>query len=136
MATHFLYRRREFITLLGGAAVWPLAAKAQDLNRIYRLGFLTQVRRNTPGIVAFFDELRVNGFVEGQNVSVVPGGFDVPIARFAEVAEAMVKAAPDAIVAGPELPMRAVQALTQTIPLVGMTDRARRNRSGWENCDS
>ena len=116
-------KRREFITLLGvAAAAWPLAAKAQDLNRIYRLGFLTQVRRNTPGIVAFFDELRVNGFVEGQNVSVVPGGFDVPIARFAEVAEAMVKAAPDAIVAGPELPMRAVQALTQTIPLVGMTE--------------
>ena len=116
-------RRREFITLLGGAAAaWPLAARAQDLGRSYRLGFLTQVSRSTPGIVAFFDELRVNGFVEGQNVSVVPGGFDVPIERFPEVAETMVKAAPDAIVAGPELPMRAIQALTQTIPLIGMTE--------------
>ena len=116
-------RRRAFITLLGGAAAtWPLLARAQDGGRSYRLGFLTQVRRNTPGIVAFFDELRANGFVEGQNLSVVPGGFDVPIERFAEMAEAMVKAAPDAIVAGPELPMRAVQTLTRTIPLVGMTE--------------
>ena len=115
-------RRRAFIRLLGGAAAWPLAARAQDLSRSYRLGFLTQVRRNTPGIVAFFDELRVNGFIEGQNLGVVPGGFDVPVERLAEVAEAVVKAAPDAIVAGPELPMRAVQALTRTIPLIGMTE--------------
>jgi len=70
-------RRCDLIkTIASAAAAWPLVVRAQDLGRNYRLGFLTQVRRNTPGIVAFFEELRANGFVEGQNLSVVPGGFD------------------------------------------------------------
>jgi hypothetical protein len=114
--------RRQFIALLGGAAAWPLAARAQQADRTYRLGFLTQVGRNTPGIVAFFDELRAHGFVEGGNLSMIPGGFGVAIERIGEVAETMVKAAPDAIVAGPELPLRALQTLTRTIPLIGMTE--------------
>ena len=96
--------RRELISLLGGAAVaWPPAARGQEADRTYRLGFLTQVGRNTPGIVAFFDELRAHGFVEGGNLSMIPGGFGVAIERIGEVAETMVKAAPDVIVAGPEL---------------------------------
>jgi putative tryptophan/tyrosine transport system substrate-binding protein len=115
-------RRREFIAVLGAAAAWPLAARAQEADRTYRLGFLTQVGRNTPGIVAFFDELRAHGFVEGGNLSMIPGGFGVAIERIGEVAETMVKAAPDAIVAGPELPLRALQTLTRTIPLIGMTE--------------
>jgi putative ABC transport system substrate-binding protein len=114
--------RRSFIALIGGTAAWPLAARGQEAGRTYRLGFLTQVGRNTPGIVAFFDELRAHGFVEGRNLSMIPGGFGVAIERIGEVAETMVKAAPDAIVAGPELPLRALQTLTRTIPLIGMTE--------------
>ena len=95
--------RRSFIALIGGTAAWPLAARGQEADRTYRLGFLTQVGRNTPGIVAFFDELRAHGFVEGGNLSMIPGGFGVAIERIGEVAETMVKAAPDVIVAGPEL---------------------------------
>ena len=114
--------RRELLVALGGAVVaWPLAARGQEADRTYRLGFLTQVGRNTPGIVAFFDELRAHGFVEGGNLSMIPGGFGVAIERIGEVAETMVKAAPDAIVAGPE-PLRALQTLTRTIPLIGMTE--------------
>jgi putative ABC transport system substrate-binding protein len=114
-------RRREFITLLSGAAAaWPLAARAQEAGRTYRLGFLIPTARDAAVTVAFFDELRANGFVEGHNLSIVPGGFNVPTARIAEVAEAMVKAAPDAIVAGPELQLRVLQAVTKTIPLIGM----------------
>jgi len=65
-------KRREFITLIGGAAVaWPLGARGQEAGRTYRLGFLTQVGRNAPGIVAFFDELRAHGFVEGGNLSMI-----------------------------------------------------------------
>jgi putative ABC transport system substrate-binding protein len=59
-------RRRKFITLLGGAAAWPLAARAQQAGRTYRLGFLVLVPRDAPVNVQFLDELRRRGFVEGQ----------------------------------------------------------------------
>jgi ABC transporter substrate binding protein len=116
-------RRREFITLLGGAAAaWPLAAWAQQSDRTYRLGFLIPTSRQTPAVAAFFDELRLNGFIEGQNLTIVPGGFDVRNEELAGRAAALVKAAPDAIVAGPELPVHALLEVTRTVPLIGMTE--------------
>jgi putative ABC transport system substrate-binding protein len=115
-------RRREFIALLGGAAVWPLAARAQPAHGGYRLGFLIPTARDASVMIAFFDELRANGLTEGYNLRVIPGGFGVPVERIDEVAETIVKASPDAIVAGPELQLRALQALTKTIPLIGMTE--------------
>jgi ABC-type uncharacterized transport system substrate-binding protein len=115
--------RREFITLFGGAAAaWPLAARAQEPGRTYRLGFLVPVPRETAAVAAFFNELRLNGFIEGQNLTVVPGGFDVRNEQLAEKAAALVKAAPDAIVAGPELQLQALQEMTRTVPLIGMTE--------------
>src|SRR5207247_5293017 len=60
-------RRRDFIALLGGAAASPaipLASKAQEANRIYRIGFLTAGLREAAQYVAFFDELRMTGFIE------------------------------------------------------------------------
>ena len=71
-------RRRDFIALLGGAAASPaipLASKAQEANRIYRIGFLTAGPREAAQYVAFFDELRMTGFIDGQNLAVVGGGF-------------------------------------------------------------
>jgi putative ABC transport system substrate-binding protein len=113
--------RRQFITLLGGAAVWPLAARAQDNGRTYRLGFLLPASRY--GVLdAFFDELRLNGFVEGKNLVVMPGGFEATDDNLAERAAALVNAAPDAIVAGPAPPLRALHAITRTIPLIGMSE--------------
>ena len=115
-------QRRAFITLLGGAAALPLAARAQEAGRTYRLGFMVPHSPDAPWIVAFFDELRLAGFIEGQNLIVVPGGFDVRDDRLAERAAALVKAAPDAIVSGGDLAMRALQQATRTIPLIGMTE--------------
>jgi hypothetical protein len=116
-------KRREFITLLGGtAAAWSLAARAQQSGRMYRLGFLMPSGRKTPWVLAFLDELRLNGFIEGQNLAIIPGGFDAQVDLLAERAEAMVKATPDAIVGGPELQLRALQSATRTIPLIGMTN--------------
>ena len=63
-------RRRKFITLLGGAAAWPLAAGAQQAGRTYRLGCLFPPPRDDPPNMAFFDELRRRGFIEGQNLTV------------------------------------------------------------------
>lgn len=117
------FNRRELIALLGGTAVtWPLAARAQEPGRIYRLGFLIQAPRETAAALALFDELRLNGFIEGQNLIVIPGGFGFPNDAVAERAAALIEAAPDVIIAGPEIPVRALQAATRTLPIVAMTE--------------
>src|SRR5271165_3898770 len=115
-------RRREFIAALGGAAAWPVVARAQEAGRTYRIGFLTPAGRDSPAVLAFFDELRLNGFIEGQNLVVEPAGFEVRREQIDEKAEALVKAAPDAIIGGPELQLRALQVATRAIPLIGMSE--------------
>jgi putative tryptophan/tyrosine transport system substrate-binding protein len=115
-------KRREFITLLGAAAAWPRAARAQEAGRAYRLGFLLPTARQTPVVEALFDELRLNGFIEGKNLVVVPGGFEATDDDLANRAAALVRAAPDAIIAGPAPPLRALQAITRAIPLIGMSE--------------
>jgi putative ABC transport system substrate-binding protein len=60
-------KRRDFITLLSGAATWPFAAQAQEPGRIYRIGFLIPTPRDRPPVVAFFDELRLNGSLQALN---------------------------------------------------------------------
>jgi putative ABC transport system substrate-binding protein len=65
-------RRRDFITFVGGAAAsWPVAARAQQPGKVFRIGFLG-VSRDALGTAAnyqaFSDELRENGFSEGQNL--------------------------------------------------------------------
>jgi len=115
--------RREFIALAGGAAALaPLAARSQEAGRVYRLGSMVPVERQSPGVAAFFDEMRVFGFVEGQNLIVLPNGFGLTNDRLAERAEALVKAAPDVIISGPDSYTRALQQLTRTIPLIAMTE--------------
>src|SRR5262249_33852453 len=116
-------RRREFIALIGSSAVaWPLSARAQEPGRTYRLGFLLPTARQTPQVEAFFDELRLNGFVEGKNLVVVPGGFEATDDNLAERAAALVNAAPAAVIAGPAPPLRALQAITRSVPLIGMSE--------------
>src|SRR5262249_10913292 len=114
-------KRRDFITLIGGAAAWPLAARAQEPSRTYHLGFVVPSGRDAPPIMAFFDELRRNGFIEGQNLSVVEGGFNVREDQAAGVVEALVKTAPDVIVSS-GMPTRILQRATRTIPIVAMSE--------------
>jgi putative ABC transport system substrate-binding protein len=115
-------KRREFITLLGGAAAaWPLAALAQEPGRIYRLAILSQSGGNTPQMLALFDELRRVGFIEHQNLKVDPN-FDVRSDQLAERAAAIVKAAPDVILAVGEVVTRAAQGATRTVPIVGAAE--------------
>src|SRR5215210_1742465 len=115
-------RRREFVAGLVGVAAWPLAVRAQQVERIYRLGFAIPIGRTSPPIRAFFDELRLLGFVEGQNLAVLPDGFDVRNDGLEEQAKRVVASGPDAIVSGPDNYTRAYQQLTRTIPLIAMTE--------------
>jgi NitT/TauT family transport system substrate-binding protein len=78
-------QRREYITLLGGAAAaWPLVAVAQEPGRTYRLGSLHLSPRDAPHHIAFFDELRRLGFIEGQNLAVDARGYGLRIEQLAE----------------------------------------------------
>jgi putative tryptophan/tyrosine transport system substrate-binding protein len=112
-------KRREVITFLGGVAAWPLVAQAQQAGRIYRLGILTGLKRDNPQMIAFFEELSRLGFVEGQNLSVVPGGFEIHHDQLTERATEIIKAAPDVIFTpGPAYTL-AAQIATRTVPIVG-----------------
>jgi putative tryptophan/tyrosine transport system substrate-binding protein len=118
-----MIRRREFITLIGGAAAArPLEARAQEPGRIYRLGAMIPAGRETSAVMAFFDEMRLFGFIEGQNLTVLPNGFGVRNDELVGRAEALIKAAPDVIISGPDNYTRVLQELTRTIPLVAMTE--------------
>jgi putative ABC transport system substrate-binding protein len=89
-------------------------SQAQEAGRTYRLGVVPTVSRQSPAVLALLDELRRNGFVEGQNLTLVFGGFEVANEQLPEAAAALVKAAPDVIIAGPQFPLRALQAATRT----------------------
>jgi putative ABC transport system substrate-binding protein len=64
-------RRREFVTLLGGAAAWPLAVLAQRPDKMQRIGFLTLNSGPSPSTEGFQSGLSQLGYVEGQNVIII-----------------------------------------------------------------
>src|SRR5262245_27380471 len=117
-----MMRRREFMTRLGGAAAWPVAAGAQQAGRIFRLGILHNQGPQSPQFPPFYDELRRQGFVEGQNLMVDGRGYAVRTEQFPAVAAELVKARVDAILAGGFAAARATQEATRTIPIFTLTD--------------
>jgi hypothetical protein len=88
-------KRREFITLLGGAAAWPLAARAQQPGKVYRLGVLADV---TPALGGLFYGLRDLGYVEGQNLIIERRSSEGRAERWSELAAELVGLRVDAIV--------------------------------------
>jgi putative ABC transport system substrate-binding protein len=114
-------RRRDFITLLGGAAAWPLAARAQQAGRVYRIGGLAVAPRTDDRYIPLFDELRRAGFAEGQNLVVV--GWESRPEEFAERAAGLVKARIEAFFCGGgNAAILAAQRATTTIPIIGIAD--------------
>jgi len=118
--------RREFITLVGGAATWPLVARAQQPNRVMRIGVLGPRPENTgiaggvaAGYPAMLDELRKLGFSEGRNLTVEWRTVEQERgAVFADAAE-LVRLNTDVLVAiGPEVGVQAALAARSTIPIV------------------
>jgi putative ABC transport system substrate-binding protein len=107
-------KRREFITLLGGAAAWPLAAWAQQTLKV--VGILD------PGIPhlidAFFQGMRDLGHVEGQNVNYVRRSAEGKADRIPTLANELVRMKPNVILTAAPLPVRALKEATSTIPIV------------------
>jgi putative tryptophan/tyrosine transport system substrate-binding protein len=116
-------RRRDFITILGGAsAMLPLAAVAQEAGRTYRLGALMAHPRDVPVNVAFLEEFRRHGFIEGQNFAVEWRVFGQDLALLPRYAAELVSARVDVIATVGEEATRAAQQATKTIPIVGLID--------------
>jgi putative tryptophan/tyrosine transport system substrate-binding protein len=115
-------QRREFITLLGGTvATWPFRARAQQAEKLPRVGFLG-LERTTPVQVdlyrAFSSQLEKNGFREGQNIIVDYRAVYDPRGPFVGAAE-LLRAQPDLLVAaGPEVALQAVIGASGHIPIV------------------
>jgi putative tryptophan/tyrosine transport system substrate-binding protein len=110
-------RRRDLISLFGGATLaWPLGARAQEPSRVYRLAIVTSAGRDEPATLAFLDELRAQGFVEGKNLEFVSGE------QAAAMVPAIISAAPDAIVIAGDFIAEKFQKATKSTPLVVMTE--------------
>jgi putative ABC transport system substrate-binding protein len=107
-------KRREFITLLGGAAAWPLGARAQQAGKIPRIGIID----DAPRWNAFRHGLRDLGYLEGQNIAFDYAYGDGVPERLAEAAGALVRRPVDVIATfGTPASLAAKQATT-TIPIV------------------
>jgi len=116
-------RRREFIGLLGGAAAWPLAARAQQSGRVRRIGVLMATFDLQSRVKAFESAWPTLGWVEGRNVHV-DYHFAGDPGSFRSHAAALVAAAPDVILVGGTSLLAAVRQATQSIPTVfiGISD--------------
>ena len=116
-------KRREFITLLGGAAAaWPLAARAQQVNRARRIVFFHALAENDSEaqarIAAFQQGLATLGWIDNRNVQIEHRFFGGDFTRIQAYATELVNSAPDLIVANSSPIVSALKQATSTIPIV------------------
>src|SRR5499427_3764153 len=115
-------QRREFIAGLGGAAVWPLAGRAQQGGRMRRIGVLMWLDENDSGaksdFSAFTQALAGLGWTEGRNVRMDLRWAGDDINRIRALAQELVGLQPDTIVTNGTLATAVLQRETRTIPIV------------------
>jgi putative ABC transport system substrate-binding protein len=115
-------RRRDFISGLGGAAIWPLSARAQQSRSVGKIGvlvnFLSGESEGQLRTKALTGALRKLGWIEGENLhtEIRYAGDDAD--RYQRYARELVEAAPDVIVAGASTSVAALQKITHSVPLV------------------
>ena len=115
-------RRREFIALLGGAAAaWPLAARAQQSGKAYRIGWLQPAPIPDTWLKGFRQGLQEFNYVEGKNLIIEYRWGDGNFDRLPEMAAELVQLNVDAIVSGNTPALLALQKATRTIPIVMLT---------------
>ena len=115
-------RRRDFITLLGGAAAWPAAVHAQDNGRLARLGIVSFVAENASqgeiADIAIRKKLSDLGWVEGRNIDIQERWANGDIDRVKSLAKELVALNPDALIGITTPATAALQHETKTIPIV------------------
>ena len=117
----FLFRRREFITFLGAAVIWPLKVRAQQSSEIRRIGLIIgPTEENDPEsqlrVTAFREGLAALGWTEGRNIRIDYrfGGGDAD--RIRNLVAELVRSGPDLIVANTSPVVVALKQATNTIP--------------------
>jgi putative ABC transport system substrate-binding protein len=111
-------RRREFITLIGSAATWPLAVHAQQPSRVWRIGILHGVSAEASvGVSAFRQRLGELGYIEGQN-SIIEYRWSDRLELVPALAAALIELKVDVIVAGDGTRAKAAEQATRDIPIV------------------
>jgi len=115
--------RRKFIAALGGSAfAWPLAARAQQADRVRRVGVLMNLAADDPEgqarIAAFLQGLQELGWTEGRNVRIDYRWHADDADRYRTYAAELVALAPDVILASSSASTAALQQATRTVPIV------------------
>jgi putative ABC transport system substrate-binding protein len=115
-------KRREFITMLGSAAAWPIAAWAQQPERLRRIGVLMNRAADNPEgqdrLAAFQQGLQESGWGVGRNVRIDTRWSEDNADRSAKYAAELVALAPDIILASGTLAVTALQRINRTLPIV------------------
>ena len=143
-------RRREFITLVGGAAVWPLAARAQQGEPVRRVGVLMHTAADNPegqaGVAALQQALEKLGWTDGRNVRIDTRWGANDVARDRQYSAELIALTPDLLLASGTVSAAEFQHATRIIPivfvlvsdpvgagLVDMLSRPGRNTTGFMN---
>ena len=112
-------RRREFVSLLSGAAAWPFAAGAQQLGKLSTIGFLHYGSPGpSPEVDAFRQGLRDLGYIEGKNINIEYRFASGRVERLPELAAELVHLKPDVIVSPTTAASLSAKQATGTIPIV------------------
>jgi putative tryptophan/tyrosine transport system substrate-binding protein len=115
-------RRREFISLLGGMTALPLVVRAQEVGKVYRIGFFGPALLSPANVrpyQAFLAQMRELGFREGQNLHIEFRGIVDDLRGNSVSAEELVRAQPELIVAcGPAVPLQSVVGTNYANPIV------------------
>src|SRR5262245_41566516 len=118
-------KRREFIALLGGAAAWPLAARAQQGERVRRIGVLMSAvegdQRGLESITAFAQGLAELGWTVGRNVRIEYRWGAGDLDRFRRYAAELIALSPDVVLATAGSIVGAFQQASRTVPIVFVT---------------
>jgi putative ABC transport system substrate-binding protein len=114
-------RRREFVTLIGGAAAWPIAARAQQPDKMHRIGFLTLNSGPSPSTEGFQSGLSQLGYVEGQNVIIIYRWAAGRKDRLVDLAKELLQLKVDLFASQSTEAIMAIRSINETIPIVMTT---------------
>jgi putative tryptophan/tyrosine transport system substrate-binding protein len=114
------WKRRKVITLLGGAAAWPLAARAQQAVKLRTVGFSGQSTRSAESdlVAAFMQRLRELGWIEGRTITIEYRWSEGRAERFVQIAAEFVRLKVDVIVTSGTPQVLATKQTTSVIPIV------------------